>query len=127
MNEKQIEKSMKRDNIDAQIKKGNELNSKKKEYDENTECEEPAKKQSPVEDMSSKNSATTQEEPIYENIKSSAIGSMYSRHEDAANIMRDSVEAIHENVKVSANINNEIDEISAELDKLLSEIKTWVN
>lgn len=97
------------------------LNSKKKEYDENTECKEPAKKQSPVEDMSSKKSATTQEEPIYENIKSSAIGSMYSRHEDAATIMRDSVEAIRENVKVSANTNNEIDEVSAELDKILSE------
>ena len=97
------------------------LKSKKKEYDENTECKEPAKKQSPVEDMSLKKSATTQEEPIYEDIKSSAIGSMYSRHEDAATIMRDSVEAIRENVKVSANTNNEIDEVSAELDKILSE------
>lgn len=97
------------------------LSSKKKENDENTECKEPEKKQSPVEDMPMTKSATTQEEIIYENIKSSAIGSMYSRHEDAAITMKDSVEAIRENVKVFADTNNEIDELSAELDKLLSE------
>lgn len=96
------------------------LSSKRKEYDENTECKEPEKKQSPVEDMLLTKSATTQKEPIYENIKSSAIGSMYSRHEDASITMKDSVEAIRENVKVSTDTNNEIDEVSAELDKLLS-------
>ena len=97
------------------------LNSKKKEYSENTECKEPKKKQSPMEDMSLTKTATTREEPIYENIKSSAIGSMYTRHEDAATTMRDSVEAIRENLKVSTDINNKIDEVSTELDKMLSE------
>lgn len=97
------------------------LSSQRKEYDENTECKEPEKKQFPVENMPLTKSVTTQEEPIYENIKSSAIGSMYSRHEDAATIMSDSVEAIRKNAKVSTDINNEIDEVSTELDKMLSE------
>lgn len=94
---------------------------KKEKNNENPECKEPEKKQSPVEDMSLTETAPTQEEPIYEDIKSSTIGSMYSRHEDAATIMRDSVETIRENVKVSTDTNNEIDEVSAELDRMLSE------
>ena len=35
--------------------------------------------------------------------------------------MSDSVEAIRENIKVSESTNDEIDEVSAELDKMLSE------
>ncbi len=97
------------------------LSSRRKEYDKNTECKEPDKKQSPVEDMPLTKIAAPQEEPIYENIKSSVIGNMYSRHEDAATVMKDSVQAIRENVKVSTYTNNEIDGVSAELDKLLSE------
>lgn len=97
------------------------LSSKKKEYNENIECKESEKKQSPVENMPLTKSVTTQEESMYANIKSSAIGSMYSRHEDAATIMSDSVEAIRINTKVSTDINNEIDEVSNELDKMLRE------
>ena len=63
----------------------------------------------------------TQDEPVYEDAKSSAIGSMYSRHEGAANVMSDSVDAIHENIKVSERTNDEIDDISAELDRMMSE------
>lgn len=97
------------------------LNSKKKEYNERPESIEPEKKQFRMEDMFLKMAVSTQEEPIYEDVKSSAIGSIYSRHEDAATIIRDSVETIRENVKVSTSVNNEIDELSAELDKMLSE------
>lgn len=62
-----------------------------------------------------------QDEPMYEDVKSSAIGSMYSRHKGAATVMSDSVDAIRENIKVSENTNDEIDDISAELDRMISE------
>ena len=65
--------------------------------------------------------AITQEEPVYEDVKSSAIGNMYSRHESAAIIMSDSVDTIRANISVSEDTNDEIDEISAELDKMISE------
>ena len=70
---------------------------------------------------SSKDVIIAQDEPVYENVKSSAIGSMYSRHEGAATVMRDSVDAIRENIKVSENTNDEIDDVSAELDRMISE------
>lgn len=60
-------------------------------------------------------------EPVYEDIKSSAIGSMYSRHEGAAIVMSDSVDTIRENIKVSEETNDEIDDISAELDRMIRE------
>ena len=63
----------------------------------------------------------TQDEPVYEDVKSSVIGSMYSRHEGAATVMKDSVDTIRENIKVSEKTNDEIDEISSELDKMISE------
>ena len=53
--------------------------------------------------------------------RNSTIGSMCSRHKDAAIIMNDSVEQIRENIKAFESTNNEIDELSAELDKMLSE------
>lgn len=62
-----------------------------------------------------------QDEPVYEKAKRSAIGSIYSRHEDAATIMSDSVDAIRENIKESEYTNDEIDDISAELDRMISE------
>lgn len=61
------------------------------------------------------------EEPIYEEVKTSAIGSMYERHGEAANLMKETVETIRETVKISEDTNKEIDEVSAELDKMLSE------
>lgn len=62
-----------------------------------------------------------QNEPTYEEVKSSAVGNMHSRHEGAATIMSDSVETIHENVRISEDANDEIDAVSDELDKMLSE------
>lgn len=70
---------------------------------------------------STKDVIIAQDKPVYEDVKSSAIGSMYSRHGGAATIMSDSVGAIRENIKVSETTNDEINEISAELDKMISE------
>ena len=72
-------------------------------------------------DESSTDVTIAQDDPMYEDVKSSAIGSMYSRHEGAATIMSDSVDAIRENIKVSDHTNDEIDDISAELDRMISE------
>lgn len=72
-------------------------------------------------DKSSTDVIIAPDEPVYEDVKESSIGSIYSRHEDAAAIMHDSVDAIRENIKVSESTSNEIDDISAELDKMLSE------
>ena len=63
----------------------------------------------------------TEAPDVYEEVKSSAIGSMLSRHEDAAAIMRDSIETIRENVKISKDTNDEVDAVSDELDKMLRE------
>ena len=71
---------------------------------------------------SSKDVIIAQDEPVHEDVKSSAIGSMYSRHEGLANVMSDSVDAIRENIKVSEDTNAEIDDISAELDRMISEV-----
>lgn len=97
-------------------------NRKKKESSKNT-CEYKKSNDNGVEekDKFSTDAIIVQDEPAYEDAKSSAIGSMYSRHEGAANIMRDSVDAIRENIKVSERTNNEIDDISAELDRMISE------
>lgn len=97
------------------------ISNKKKEHGTCHDCKDPEKKQSTVMDTPLTGAELIREAPVYENVKSSAIGSMYSRHEGAAAIMRDSVETIHENVKVPENTNNEIDKVSAELDKMLSE------
>lgn len=63
----------------------------------------------------------TRDASIYEDVKNSTIGSMHSRHESATTIMSDFVEKIRENINVSENTNDEIDEVSDELDKMLSE------
>lgn len=62
-----------------------------------------------------------QKEPVYEEIKNSTIGNLYSRHNEASNTMKDSIETIRENVKVSEDINDELKAVSAELDKMLGE------
>lgn len=61
------------------------------------------------------------DEPVYEDVKVSSIGSIYSRHEGAATIMHDTVDAISENIKVSESTSDELDDISAELDKMINE------
>lgn len=97
-------------------------NRKKKESTKNT-CEYENSNDNGVEekDKFSIDVILAQDETAYEDTKSSAVSSIYSRHEGAANIMRDSVDAIRKNIKVPERTNNEIDDISAELDRMISE------
>lgn len=92
-----------------------------KEQKKQNEQKKPNRKQFPAEDIALIKVAPIQEETKYKDVQSSAIGNMYSRHKEAANIIKNSIETIHKNVKVSENTNNEIDEVSAELDKMLGE------
>lgn len=96
------------------------LNNKKKRNASKEACEYK-NSDDKVEEESSTDVIITQDEPMYEDVKSSAIGSMYSRHEGAATVMSDSVDAIRENIKISEDTNDEIDDISAELDRMISE------
>lgn len=65
--------------------------------------------------------ASKQHQAEYGGVKSRAVENMYTRHTDAAEVVKSSVEAIRENTKTSKKANNDIDAISAELDDLLSE------
>lgn len=98
-------------------------NNKKKKNASEEACEykNSDDKMEEEKEESSTNVIIAQDEPVYEDVKSSAIGSMYSRHEGAATIMHDSVDAIRENIKVSESTSDELDDISAELDKMISE------
>jgi|GEM_PF-2562412 NhaP-type Na+/H+ and K+/H+ antiporter len=96
-------------------------NKKKKASEEACEHKKFDDKFETENSESSKDVIIAQDEPVYEDVKSSAIGSMYSRHEGAANVMSDSVDAIRENIKVPEDTNAEIDDISAELDRMISE------
>ena len=97
------------------------VDKKKKVSEKVDECKNFNDKVEEEKDESSSDVIITQDEPFYEDVKSSSIGSMYSRHEDAATIMSDSVYAIRENIKVSESTNDEIDDVSAELDRMISE------
>ena len=57
----------------------------------------------------------------YEDMKNSIVESVSIRHNDASSIMKESVEKIRENSKVTDRINKEIEEISMDLDKMLGE------
>ena len=97
------------------------VDKKKKVSEKVDECKNFNDKVEEEKDESSSDVIITQDEPVYEDVKSSSIGSMYSRHEDAATIMSDSVYAIREIIKVSESTNDEIDDVSAELDRMISE------
>ena len=56
-----------------------------------------------------------------ENVKSSTINTMSIRHEEASKIMEDAVEIICKRSKVTENENRDLEQISDELDELLSE------
>lgn len=94
---------------------------KKKACGSSRDYKSPGEESASSDNESSTEVTITQDEPVYGDVKNSTIGSMYSRHESAAIIMSDSVEKIRENIKVSESTNDEIDEVSAELDKMLSE------
>lgn len=55
-------------------------------------------------------------------VKKAAVeNSIYNRHIDAAETMKLSVEKIRENIRISNDLDNKIDQLSGELDKMLSE------
>lgn len=97
------------------------LLSDKKKRDVCGDCKNSENQETPAKNTSSAYTKVVQENPLYEDVKSSAIGSMYARHKDAASIIKESVDTIRKNTKVSENTNSEIDQVSAELDNMLSE------
>lgn len=57
----------------------------------------------------------------FEDVKASAVGTMYTRHKEASNIIKESVDIICSRSEISADENRDLDQLSDELDKLLSE------
>lgn len=92
--EKQIEKSLKRDNIDAQIKKGNEILNLQHEVQVISEAQ-------------------------LGHTKSTAASDIHNRHVAAANVMADSIENIRANCATDATIQDTLDDI----DKLFDELE----
>lgn len=93
MIEKQIEKSMKRDNIDARIKKGNEI----------------LNRQHQVQAIS---------ERKLEHTKTTTAHSIYERHAAASDEIRHSVENIRANCAMDESIEDAFDDIDALFDEL---------
>ncbi|MBM6859335.1 hypothetical protein H9X78_02325 [Clostridium saudiense] len=88
----------------------------------NTQQEEVA------EDFSSNNTVsiinrnhTHCENAEFEDIKASAVGNIYTRHEEATNIIKENVDIILSRTKISEDDNHDLDQISDELDELLRE------
>lgn len=59
----------------------------------------------------------------FEDVKASAIGNIYTRHEEASNIMKEAVDIICSRTDISEDENRDLDKISDELDELLREDK----
>lgn len=92
--EKQIEKSMKHENVDAQIKKGNEI-------------------------LRTQHQLQAVNEVKLSHAKAEAAQNIRDRHVAAANMMADSIEAIRENCATTESIDNTFDDI----DKLFDELE----
>ena len=92
--EKQIEKSMKHENVDAQIKKGNEI-------------------------LRTQHQLQAVNEEKLRHANAEAAQNIRDRHVAAANMMADSIEAIRENCATTESIDNTFDDI----DKLFDELK----
>lgn len=56
-----------------------------------------------------------------EDVKASAVRNMYTRHEEASKIMKESVDIICSRTETSEDKNSDLDKISDELDELLRE------
>lgn len=91
--EKQIEKSMKRDNVDAQIKKGNEI-------------------------LNLQHQVQVVSEAKMEHTKNTAVQDIHDRHMAAANEMKSSVENIRANCAIDESIQDTFDDIDALFDEL---------
>ena len=58
-----------------------------------------------------------------EYVKSSSIGNIYTRHEEASKIMKEAVDIICSRTEMSEDENSDLSKISDELDELLREDK----
>lgn len=56
-----------------------------------------------------------------EDVKASAVRNMYTRHEEASKIMKESVDIICSRTEISEDKNSDLEQISDELDELLRE------
>lgn len=92
--EKQIEKSMKRDNVDAQIKKGNEI-------------------------LRTQHQLQAVNEIKLDYTKAATAKNIHDRHVAAANVMADSIETIRKNCAVDESVEDTFDDI----DKLFDELE----
>ena len=92
--EKQIEKSMKRDNVDAQIEKGNEI-------------------------LRTQHKLQAVHEVKLDHAKGTTAQNIHDRHVAAANVMADSVENIRKNCATDESIDDAFDDI----DKLFDELE----
>ena len=92
--EKQIEKSMKRDNVDAQIEKGNEI-------------------------LRTQHKLQAVHEVKLDHTKGTTAQNIHDRHVAAANVMADSVENIRKNCATDESIDDAFDDI----DKLFDELE----
>lgn len=91
--EKQIEKSMKKDNVDAQIKKGNEI-------------------------LNLQHQVQVVSEAKMEHTKNTATQNIHDRHMASANEMKNSVEKIRANCAIDERIQDTFDDIDALFDEL---------
>lgn len=92
--EKQIEKSMKRENVDAQITKGNEI-------------------------LRTQHQLQAVNEAKLDHTKSTAAQNIHERHSAAVNMMADSVENIRKNCATDESVDDAFDDI----DKLFDELE----
>ena len=92
--EKQIEKSMKRESVDAQITKGNEV-------------------------LRTQHQLQVVNEAKLDHTKSVAVQNIHERHSAAANMMAESVENIRKNCATDESVDDAFDDI----DKLFDELE----
>lgn len=57
----------------------------------------------------------------FEDVKASAVGTIYTRHKEASNNMKEAVDIICSRSEISEDKNCDLDQISNELDELLRE------
>lgn len=91
--EKQIEKSMKRENVDAQINKGNEI-------------------------LRTQHQLQVVSEAKLDHTKSTVAQNIHERHSAAANMMAESVENIRKNCAIDESIDDTFDDIDRLFDEL---------
>ena len=95
--------------------------NKNSELSQNFETTEPEVNSDDIENTSLATEIVQENEEQLDNTKNAAIGNIYYRHSDAADVIKESVNAIRDNIKESKSVDTELDMISDELDKMLSE------